>query len=93
MKRQFTKEDNTILDCYCINISAGGVAFFVNNTNFELNETVQITFCKEDFEKEIVVDANIIKIYDNSFVAKYSNLKPHDEDKIVKYVFKLIAKK
>lgn len=87
------KNNNKLIDCYCINISAGGVAFCVNNEELDLNEIVKIILPKEEFEKEIISSAEIIKIYDNCFVAKFLNLNSHDEDKIMKYVFKLIAKK
>ena len=87
------KTDDKFFDCYCINISAGGVAFFINNSSLTLYDEVDIVFPQEEFEKEINVRARIIKTYDNYYVAQYINLKPFDEDKIVKYVFKLIAKK
>ena len=87
------KNDGNYFDCYCINISAGGVAFCINNSNIAVYDEVDILFPQEEFEKEISVRARIIKAYDNYYVAQYLNLKPFDEDKIVKYVFKLIAKK
>ena len=93
MTFKLKKEDETKIDCYCLNISAGGVAFCANNCHFSDNETVEIIFPKDELEKEIVTNAQIIKNYDNYFVAKYTNLNPHDENKIVKYVFRLIAKK
>jgi hypothetical protein len=54
---------------------------------------VNVILPEEEFEKEIVANAQIIKIYDNCYVAKFLNLNSYDEDKIMKYVFKLIAKK
>lgn len=87
------KEDSSKITAYCINISAGGVAFCVNNSSFKQEENIKIILSKEDFEKEIIANAQIIKIYDNCYVAKFLNLNTFDEDKIVKYVFKLIAKK
>ena len=45
------------------------------------------------FDREIFCKGEIIKVRENSYVAKFLNLKPYDEDKIVKHVFKLIAEK
>ena len=56
-------------------------------------DDVIIKFSSDDFGKEIVCNAKIIKSHENQYVAKYENLNVHDEDKIVKYVFKLITKK
>ena len=53
----------------------------------------KVILTKYDFEKDIKCNAKIIKTHENYYVAKYVNLNPHDEDKIVKYVFKMIAKK
>ena len=79
--------------CYCINVSAGGIAFYCNEAEFELNQKIKINFHKKEFEKNIQTCATIIKVNDSSYVAKYTNLNKYDEDKIVKYVFKMIAKK
>ena len=87
------KTDKKIIECYCINISAGGIAFCVNNESFDINEDVKIILPEEEFESKIVSSAQIIKHYDNCFVAKFSNLSSYDEDRIMKHVFKLIAQK
>lgn len=87
------KKENKTFDGYCINISAGGIAFGVNNTVFEINDKIEMVFSADDFGKEIVADGQIIKIHKNTYVAKFMNLNTHDEDKIMKYVFRLIAKK
>lgn len=90
---KIVKSDFQTVECYCINISAGGIAFCVNNVSFKIGEKVRVILPESEFEKEIVIDSVIIKVYDNYYVAKFNNLKMYDEDKIVKYVFKLIAKK
>lgn len=87
------KQDNNIIDCFCINISGGGIAFSVTGAEFKIGEIVQINLSEDDFGKEIKTSGEIIKEYNNFYVAKFLNLQPHDEDKIVKYVFNLIAKK
>lgn len=79
--------------CYCLNVSAGGIAFYCNEANFELGEKIKIEFSSKEFEKNIQTYATIIKVNESSFVAKYNNINKYDEDKIVKYVFKVIAKK
>lgn len=79
--------------CFCINVSAGGIAFYCNEADFELNQKVKIKFSEKEFEKNIQTYATIIKVSDSSYVAKYVSLNKYDEDKIVKYVFKVIAKK
>lgn len=87
------KSDSSLIEAYCINISAGGVAFCVNNADFVLEENVKVILPEHEFEKEIIANGQIIKKYDNCFVVKFLNLNSHNEDKIIKYVFKLIAKK
>lgn len=87
------KDDNKIIECYCINISAGGIAFCVNNEVFKINELVNVILPKEEFDTEITACGKIIKNYDNCFVAQFINLSSYNEDKIMKHVFKLIAKK
>ncbi|MBQ8848520.1 MAG: PilZ domain-containing protein [Candidatus Gastranaerophilales bacterium] len=89
----FSPKTNKELECKAVNISAGGVAFSVKNEKFDLEDDVIIKFSSDDFEKDIKCNAKIIKTHENYYVAKYVNLNPHDEDKIVKYVFKMIAKK
>jgi len=79
-------------DCTCINISAGGIAFFLKNDNLSTGDFVTVYFPKEHFEKDIIVSAEIIKKNDDWHVAKYFDINSHDEDKIVKYVFKQIIK-
>lgn len=76
----------------CINISAGGVAFYCNEYNFNIGENVKIILPQTEFEKEIEINATIIKSSNLSQVAKFENLNSFDEDKIVKYVFKMITK-
>ena len=86
------QKNNMTFDCVCDNISAGGIAFRVNNSTLSVDDIVFINFSKEYFEKDIVAKAEIIKNNGNWFVAKYINLHPRDEDRIVKYVFKTIVK-
>jgi len=87
------QKNDEFYKCFCINISAGGVAFWCNDVDFKVNDKVNIVFSADDFEKEIKLHAEILKINDTSIVAKYLNLNPYDEDRIVKYVFKMITKK
>lgn len=86
-------DDNTSVDCFSINISGGGIAFSSKNYDFSVGQNIFIHLPKHEFEREIVSRAQIIKVRQNSVVAKFINLKPFDEDKIVKHVFKLIAEK
>jgi len=87
------KENNKIIKCSCINISAGGIAFFADNLSFNLDEKVNIILPDTEFEKEITTNAKIIKVCNDSYVAKFEDLTFANEGKITKYVFKLIAKK
>ena len=88
----YPKEDMLFL-CTAHNLSAGGIAFRLENQKFNLGDDVIIKFSSDYFEKDIRVNAKIIKNDANLSVAKFCNLKQSDEDRIVKYVFKLIAKK
>lgn len=85
------KQDSSEILCSCKNISAGGVAF-KTPAHFEIGEKVVIKYHCDDFEKDLEINAKIIKAFQGSYVAQYVNVKPFDEDKIVKYVFKMIAK-
>jgi len=87
------KEDESELDCYCVNISGGGIAFSVNDSHFEMGEKVAVYLPEEEFGKEIICPSQIIKYRKNVYVARFLNLTPAQEDRIVKYVFKLVAKK
>ena len=77
----------------CVNISAGGVAFASQSQNFNLQDDVKILFSKEYFEKDIEIESKIIKFHNGVYVAQYLNLNKYDEDRITKYVFKMITKK
>lgn len=89
----FNPKKNTKTLGYSINLSAGGIAFYTEKEKFDLEDDVIVAFSSDDFEKEIIANAKIIKVKDNVHIAKFINLKAVDENKIVKYVFKLIAKK
>lgn len=86
------KKDDEEFNCSCINISAGGVAFYTNETNFSLEEEFVIKFSYEDFGKDIVLNAKIVKVNAQGYAAKYLEPDKHDVDRIVKYVFDLITK-
>ena len=91
LKFKLTKNDVSY-DCSCVNISAGGVAFWLRNSDVKIGDLVTIFFPKKDFERDITAQALIIKNNSDWFVAKYIDLNTHDEDKIVKYVFKTMVK-
>ena len=76
------------------NISAGGIAFSCGNINFDIDEQIEIILPFEEFQKNIKINAQIIKkLSNNSFVAKFLNLNLYDENKIVKRIFELLSKK
>lgn len=86
------QKDDRFYDCECINISAGGVAFKLLNSNLKLGDNVTISYPSKLFQKDILISASIIKEDNNWFVAQYVGLNPRDEDRIVRYVFKTIVK-
>ena len=88
---KIVKKDESIALCSCKNISAGGVAF-TSATQFEADEEVLIKYANDEFGKDLLIKAKIIKANGGSYTAQYIGLKPMDEDKIVKYVFTMIAK-
>jgi len=88
----YLKKD-TIVMCDAVNISAGGIAFLSDVQKFDLGDDVLICFSSDDFEKDMRVYAKIIKQEDRLSIAQFINLKQSDEDRIVKYVFKLMVKK
>lgn len=80
-------------NCFCINISGGGVAFYSNEVTFEVGEEFIIKYSCEDFGKDIRINAKIVKINAQGYAAQYIDPDKYDVDKIVKYVFSLIAQK
>lgn len=90
---QIINEQDKIINCSALNISGGGIAFCAPDNNFKIDEKVEIILPEGEFENELKCCAKIIKIYHNSYVAKFENLTPAIEGKIIKYVFKLVAKK
>ena len=91
IKFNVIKKDN-VFNCNCVNISAGGVAFFCDEANFKIGETIKIKFFERDFGRDIICTADIVKSNGNNFAAKYQNLSGYDEDRIVKHVFNLMVK-
>ncbi len=77
----------------CINISAGGVAFLFDDFKLNNGDEIDILFDNRYFQKEIRCRAKIVKASLNNYSAKFIDLPPSDEDKIMKYVFSLIVKK
>lgn len=91
LKFKIIKNDDEF-SCVCVNISAGGVAFITNKNAFNVGDMVKIHYPSEYFEKDINLNAVILKENSNWYVAKYVAPNPRDEDRIVKYVFKTIVK-
>lgn len=87
------KKDEKEFECFCLNISGGGIAFVCHETAFKIGEKVEMFFPKEEFDKEIICKGVIIKTKKDSYVAKYENLTPAMQEKIIKHVFKLVTKK
>lgn len=87
----FVVEFNSkLINCTAINISAGGIAFNAENFKFNIDDKIKIKFSENDLGKNICCDAIIVKVKQDMFAARYININPHDEDKIMKYVFKLM---
>ncbi len=82
---------DAVYNCNCVNISAGGIAFSCDDSDFQIGDTVKLKFFERDFGKDIICMADIVKRYGNVFAAKYKNLSGFDEDRIVKHVFKLMV--
>ena len=83
---------NKPLECKSLNISAGGMAF-VSNSEFELDSVINIEFPPNLFGKKINVSARILKASSEFNAVKFLDLNQKDEDKIVKYIFKMMVKK
>ncbi len=87
------EKDNESYNCSCVNISAGGIAFVCRDREFNIGDIVTINLLERDFQKDITTKAQIIKTNEFDTVAKYLDLDKNSEDRIVGYVFDLIAKK
>ena len=101
-KRQFVRvlssisfeiiKENKIIDCVCVNISAGGIAFRIKNSDLlQLDEILEFKFFERDFGKEIICRAKIIKKNNDIYVGQFMNLNIYDEDRIVRHVYNLIT--
>lgn len=78
--------------CKCINLSAGGIAFRADR-ELQKDEEVTIFFPSNLFEKSITCKAKIISANASGrYTAKYTAINQHDEDKIVKFVFKVMTR-
>lgn len=77
----------------CLNISASGIAFKADNAGFELNQKINLIFEEEIFSKKITCQAEIIKKNDDNYSAVYTDINEHDQNKIVKRIYKLLSKK
>ena len=90
----YINKQGSIIVCKCINISAGGIAFSCEKTEFEPESQYSITLPSSEFSKVIKCDIKILKELQNkSYAATFLNINSHDEDKIVKRIFELIARK
>ena len=85
--------NNTSYDCKCLNISSKGIAFSCEYKDLKISDNVIIFFEDYIFGVDITAQAEIIKKNDDYIVAKFNNLSEYDENKIVKRIFKILAKK
>lgn len=88
----FVVKGTKYLDCVSNNISAGGMSF-TSKTKFELDEELTIEFPVNIFGKSITTHARVLKITNINYAVKFLDLSQNDEDKIVKYIFKMMVKK
>ena len=85
--------DNQIYSAKCLNISAGGIAFIINDAEFETDKEININFPKEIFSIDIKCSAKIIKKNDGYYSAIYTKINEHDKNKIVKRIYKILSTK
>ena len=85
--------NNEFYPSKCANISAGGIAFTSIVNHFEIGTIVKVIFPVNVFSKLITCEAEIIKSRDDFFIAQFKNLNVYDENKIVKRIFELLARK
>lgn len=90
---QINISDSEVATAYCNNISGGGIAFNCIDKEFCIDDILSFKFFENEFEKDFECKAQILKANFGVYSAKFINLKPFDEDRIVKYVFKMITKK
>ena len=100
-KRQFARvtcsfkfkiiKNSKTIDCECTNISAGGIAFKSFDQNFSIGDEVKFCFFECDFGRDIICFAEIVKKDDDIYAAQFKKLSLYDEDRIVKYIFKLMV--
>lgn len=76
----------------CINISGGGIAF-TTNAKLKLDEMIKVQFLSLFFEKTLRLDAQIVKVLPDKYIAKFIKIKPSDLAAITKYVFRKISEK
>ncbi len=88
----FVNKAGKLLECHTTNISAGGLAFTSKHT-FEQDENINIEFPAHIFDKKICTTARILKVAPDFYAVKFLDLTQNDEDKIVKYIFKMMVKK
>ena len=87
------EQESAYCNCHCADLSGASIAFSCLDETFNVGDIIDIILPDVEFGKEIKLKANIFKINNQNYVAKFNEINQHDENKIVKYVFKLIAKK
>lgn len=74
-----------------IDISGNGIGFSCSETDFKVDEIIEINITKDD--AKISTKAKIVKTGPNLIAATYVDIDSKMQDKIVKYVFKQSTKK
>lgn len=91
---KITKDKQTY-NAVSINISGNGIGFSCSECEFAQDEEIfiKIELPAENNTKETIeTHAKIISINKNCIAAKYTDISPKHQDKLVKYVFKTSTK-
>jgi len=89
------KINASIITANAINISGGGVAFYIDKPRFENGDIINIVLPASSFGKVLECKLKILKMEQKDsryFCAgQFSELSVYNEDAIVKYSFKLMS--
>ena len=91
--RFFIKKDGQLIGAKSVDISAGGVKFVPDEYIFAVNDFIELKFLNEEFGKDIDFSAQIINIFGDKIIAKYTEISEFDRDKIVGFCLRVLSEK
>ena len=91
--RFFVRKDGHLIGASTVDISAGGIKFIPDEQKFGIDDKIELELLGEEFGKNINVQAQIINVIDDKYIARYTDINEFDRDKIAGFCIKAISGK